>query len=61
MSRPLLTATEVAERLRTTDMVIIRACRAGKIRATKPNQSWLISEDALADYLDEHSNTKDVA
>lgn len=57
MSRPLLTAAEVAERLRTTPSVIVRDCRDGKIRATKPNRSWLITEEALADYLAAHENT----
>ena len=62
MSRPpLLTAAEVAERLRTTPITIVRACRAGELRATRPNRIWLIEEDALAEYLAEHSNSKDAA
>ena len=56
MSSQLFTAAEVAERLRTVAPVIVRACRAGDIRATKPNRAWLISEEAVQEYLERHSN-----
>lgn len=56
MSRPLLTVAEVATRVRTEPITIIRLCRAKKIRATKPGRSWLISEEALDEYLLAHSN-----
>ena len=58
MSRPvvLLTAAEVAERLRTSPDTILRECRNGALRATKPNRSWLITEEAVAEYLAKNSN-----
>lgn len=59
MSRPapLLTSAEVAERLRTTPYTIVKACRSGELRATKPNRNWLITEEAVADYLAKNANT----
>ena len=56
-----LTPEEVAERLRTTPLVIVRACRAKELRATKPNKSWLITEDDLADYIARNYNREQVA
>ena len=61
MSSPLLTAAEVAERLRTTPFTIVRAIRAGELRATKPNRAWLVSEESLAEYLAKHSNEQGAA
>lgn len=59
MSRPdhLLTAAEVAERLRTKPYVISRLCREGELRATKPMKGWLVSEEALEEFLAKHANT----
>ena len=61
MSSPLLTAAEVAERLRTTPFTIVRAIRAGELRATKPNRAWLVSEEDLAAYLAANANDQDAA
>ena len=47
---------EVAERLRTSTRVIVLACRSGHLRATKPNQTWLITEDDLNDYIARNYN-----
>lgn len=61
MTQKLFTAAEVADLLRTVPVVISRKCRAGEIRATKPHRTWLISAEALQEYLDAHSNQQDVA
>ena len=53
-----LTCAEVAERLRTTPMNVLRMCRANKIPATKPLGRWLIAEADLARYIEASSNTK---
>jgi excisionase family DNA binding protein len=49
----LLTASEVAERLRVSPIHIVKLCRAGKIPATKPLGTWLIPaawvDQAVAD------------
>lgn len=47
----LLTVTEAAELLRTTPAALIRRCRAGDIRASKPFGSWLIPTDAIDELL----------
>lgn len=49
----LLTIDEAAERLRTTRMLLLRKCRAGEIRATKPFGTWLIPADAIDEVLAE--------
>lgn len=56
-----LTADEVAERLRLTPWQVTRLCRTGKIAATRPGRAWLITEDAVAELLDRHSNADLVA
>lgn len=57
MSRPrYLTCDEVADRLRTTPITVVRLCRDGKLPATKPAGKWLISEDDLAAHLDAKRN-----
>lgn len=63
MSRPEvnLTAHEVAEILRTDIWEVARLCRAGKIKASKPQKKWLIAPADLAAYIDAHSNTQDAA
>lgn len=51
MTSQLLTAQEVAERLRCKPFAVLKLCRSGKLRATKPGKSWLITEDAVEEYL----------
>lgn len=46
-----LTAAEVANVLRTTPITVVRLCRAGKIPATKPAGTWLISEADLQAHI----------
>lgn len=59
MTRPkFLTSAEVAERLRMTPMYVIRLCRDGKLPATKPAGTWLISEDDLDAHIHARSNRK---
>jgi excisionase family DNA binding protein len=52
----MLTTAEVAERLRTTARQVTIRCAKGEIRAIKEGRQWLVSEDDLADYLDEKAN-----
>ena len=61
LASSFLTATEVAIRLRTTPIAILEACRDGRLRATKPGRSWLITEEAVEEYLAASSNTQSVA
>ena len=59
MTRPalsLLTPAEVASLLRVEPITVIRACRAGKIRAARPGKTWLITPEAIEQYLAAHSN-----
>jgi excisionase family DNA binding protein len=52
----LLTAAEVAVRLRVTPWFVTERCRSGEIRASKPGKSWLIAPADVEAYLDQHSN-----
>lgn len=52
MTTKLLTAAEVAERLRTNMWFITSECRAGRLKASKPAKQWLISEAAVDAYLE---------
>jgi len=52
----LLTAAEVAAKLRVTPWFVTERCRSGAIRASKPGKSWLISWADVEAYLDQHSN-----
>lgn len=57
MKTPIyLTADEVAQRLRTTPINVIRLCRDGKIPATKPFGRWLISETDLDAHIAANRN-----
>lgn len=47
----LLTLETVAERLLVHVKTAQRFCREGTIKAGKPGKRWLISPEALADYL----------
>lgn len=56
-----LTAAEVAERLRATPITIVRLCRAGKLPATKPAGTWLISEADLKAHIEASRNEQGAA
>lgn len=60
MSRPpeFLTAAETADILRTSPWVVVKLCREGALRATKPHKSWLITPADLDAYLAEHANDR---
>lgn len=59
MQTPIyLTAAEVAQRLRTTPINVLRLCRANKIPATKPFGRWLIEERDLEAYIEAGRNAK---
>lgn len=51
-----LTAEQVAERLHVTPATVRRMAVAGRIAASKVGRQWLITEDAVTEHLDEHSN-----
>lgn len=53
-----LTAAEVATLLRTTPITVVRLCREGKLPATKPFGTWLISEADLKAHLDASRNSE---
>jgi len=50
-SEKLLTAQEVAKRLRVSERSVMRYIHAGKLRATKIGY-WRISEKDLKDFLE---------
>lgn len=52
----LMTAREVAKRLRVTPWAVTEACRRGNLRATRPGKFWLISEEDFQAYLERHRN-----
>lgn len=52
----LLTAEEVAKRLRSTPLRVMRACRAGEIPASKPFGTWLIKDSTVEAILAATSN-----
>lgn len=63
MSRPVpptryLTAAEVAPILRLKPIRVVRLCREGKLPATKPAGTWLISEADLQAHIAASSNQK---
>lgn len=47
-----LTAPEVAPILRIDAWAVVRLCRTGALRATKPGQKWLIHPADLQAYID---------
>jgi len=53
--RPLNT-TEVAERLHMKPSTVRRMARDGQLRASYVGHRWLITEDAIEDYLEQTSN-----
>jgi excisionase family DNA binding protein len=52
----LLTAAEVADRLRVEPITVVRLCREHKIPATKPAGTWLISEADLKAHIEASRN-----
>lgn len=57
----LFSAAEVAPLFHTTPYAITRLCRLKKLRASKVNGAWLISAEAVEEYLRATENTQDVA
>lgn len=51
-----LTAAEVAKRLRTEPITVVRLCREGKLPATKPAGRWLINEGDLNAHIEASRN-----
>lgn len=55
MSSPVptyLTVAEAAEVLRCTPFEVRRLCNNGKLKAAKPGKVWLITPDALRDFVE---------
>lgn len=52
MSRPLLTAAEVAAQLRVSTMTIYRLIRAGELPAVRVGRNYRVREEDLAAYLE---------
>lgn len=53
----LLTAVEAGVVLRMSAHTVKRECRAGRLRASKPNRVWLIPRAAIDDYVNAAANT----
>lgn len=51
-----LTTAEVADVLRLTPWQVVKLCRTGKLPATKPSGTWLISQTDLESFLAAGSN-----
>lgn len=51
-----LTAPEVAPILRIDVWAVVRLCRTGALRASKPGQKWLIAPADLQAYIDSGLN-----
>lgn len=56
----LLTSREVADRLREHPRTVLRRLRSSELRGHKIGRQWLISEDDLQRFLDEHTNYRPV-
>ena len=56
MSGALLTVTQAAERLHCSERTVLDRIRAKTLTASKPGRRWVITEDAIADYLTATSN-----
>lgn len=52
MSRPLLTAAEVAAQLRVSTMTIYRLIRGGELPAVRVGRNYRVRQEDLAAYLD---------
>lgn len=48
---PYLTASEVAPLLRVGTYQVVVLCREGKLRATKPGKTWLITREDVEAYI----------
>lgn len=57
-SRRYLTADEAGEILRVGPFQVVKLCRSGELRATKPGRQWLIEPADLDAYLAAHSNVE---
>lgn len=51
MNRSLLTAAEVADRLRVSTMTVYRLIRGGELPAVRVGRNYRVAEDALDAYL----------
>jgi excisionase family DNA binding protein len=58
---PFLTANEVAPLLRMGRYQVIKLCREGKLRATKPGKTWLILREDVDAYVRSAYNDAEVA
>jgi excisionase family DNA binding protein len=58
---PFLTANEVAPILRMGRYQVIKLCREGKLRATKPGKTWLILREDVDTYVRSAYNTTEEA
>lgn len=52
MSTDLLTASEVAERLRVSTMTVYRLIRSGELPAVRVGRNYRVRSDDLLSYLD---------
>jgi len=52
MPRELLTAAEVAERLRVSTMTVYRLIRRGEIPAVRVGRNYRVAAEALDEYLE---------
>jgi len=51
MSKSVFTAEEIAARLGVNVVTIYRHLRSGKLPASKPGKSYIVTRDDLATYL----------
>lgn len=58
MPTKYLTVAEVADILRLSPWRVTQICRDGKIPATKPTGTWLISEEDLQRHIEAASNQR---
>jgi excisionase family DNA binding protein len=56
MTTALLTAGEVADRLRESKQNVMRRLRSGELRGFKSGKQWLIDETDVQKYLDARVN-----
>ena len=53
--KPLLTPTQVADILGIAPVIVRRECAAGRLRAARYGRGYHISEDAVRDYIEQHT------
>lgn len=56
MSGDLLTVEDVAARLHCSTWTVLARIRAKQLAASKPGRRWVVTEDAVAAYLEATSN-----